>query len=606
MVSLSEESIEQIRENLNSVADTINENIDNDIQDTEKEQENKEQKVKENVVDNEKGSLSNTEKKRFTSIARIFVQEWLKAIEDIDKVRKKREQLVIRKKDSKEKVPEKNKINSDKKDKTEKEGMSWWKRIFLILSSLGLIYYLFRDKIKEWLPGFSKVVSKGIEKISEFIKSIIDTVWPVIEPYVIKFWEWIKKQSKKLWEWLKEELRLDKVMVWAEKMTKKAEKLWDEVLKWWDEINYYWELAKQKFDEITEFISSVIKWTKRILFIAKIIIGILNPVIGIIQLGTAAFTWLKDWLPSWEDIKENASEWWDNTIEFFDNIIDNTADFFGNLGSWINNKWDEFIDYGKSIIENFNPFKSSFWKATWEKTSNWFSNLFSNTEKELKEERKKELEKKSSGNIKKKSTSELLKKQEEIILKDNILETIKDICSRLNVFFSDKEGSFIDISSQILRDFRESLTHISNFIEKLQVTQEIKIDDRDTYKDNYDYSDRSSRSIINDNRITNNRDYSVEYNTVDIPAINRALNIIQDGQREEIALLTSQNDYLNKMILGMDGLGSKLSWLDPSKLTQQASNNIIPIISDLKGKMSSMYNAGDIKNVQYSLANKLL
>ena len=196
-------------------------------------------------------------------------------------------------------------------------------------------------------------------------------------------------------------------------------------------------------------------------------------------------------------------------------------------------------------------------------------------------------------------------KQDEIVLKDNILETIKEICDRINLFFSTNDNGFIDLSKKLIEQCTSGFKSLQEQIKDIKLQNIYQVEENIKYNDNYDQADRSVKTINNDHRKNINEDYSITYNNIDLPALNNALNILQKQSDAEVKLLESQNDYLIKMISNIDGLGSKLNWLDPNKFKQQQNNAIIPILGDMPRPGVKTYDTSDLKRAQLAYASAL-
>lgn len=678
MVSLSQESIDQIRDNLNSVADTINESIDNDIQDVEKAQEKKEELLDANITKGNKSTLSNNEKRRFTLIARIFVSEWLKSLEDIERIRKRREDLVIKKRNELPKPVERAKETDKEKEKA--EGTSWWGKLIAGIASLGLIYFIFQDKIKQWFPSISEFFNKAIGKVVSYGKEILGKVWEWLEPQATSLWNLIwtgeqdgsgngglKKLINNLWEgsdgnggiksWLKKMwygedetgkggLRGFLLELWEGEdgnggMKKRFLILWEgedgngglrkKVFGWWEgeegkegvkqKLLRIWEgddgkggikavLEKlpgwtETIDRVKVLVDKILRWLDAILIGIRVAINMIFPIVRLLDLTTTVARWFTGDFPRWW--KETVIPAWDKITDFFANIKDWVWDAMHDVKEWALKKWDSFVGGVKDTWENIKNTTKTGWNAAVQSGMNALglgdkakhlqvAISREKTETELIEQR---TEKKQ----------EAFRKQiagiDDIVLdENNILKTIEQIANRMNLFFSDKEGSFIDLSNTIISDFNKNFEKLVSHIDKITLQQTFNIHDDDVYKDTYDYSDKSQRTINNDNRTINEQDYSINYNLVNVPAVKRALDTIDRQQQEEIRILSSQNDYLNRMVANMDGLGKKLEWLDAKKLTAQATNTIVPLIKQSQVGLGN-YNATAIKGVQASIASAL-
>ena len=203
------------------------------------------------------------------------------------------------------------------------------------------------------------------------------------------------------------------------------------------------------------------------------------------------------------------------------------------------------------------------------------------------------------------SVEKIIEKQDDIVLKDNILETIKSICDRINIFFSGNKNGFIDLSKRLIDECTSGFKSLHDQLKNIKLENIYQVDQDIEYNDSYDQADRSVKTINNDNHKTYNNDYSITYNNVDIPALKDAMSTLQKQSEAEIKLLESQNDYLAKMISNIDSLGNKLTWLDPSKFKQQQNNMIIPIIGADSGPNVKVYDSSHLKQAQLAYARVL-
>lgn len=614
-VSLSQENLDLIRESLNTVSDTINETIDNEIKDPEKKEESLEKVKEANLVDEAKSSLSSNEKKRFTAIAKIFIDSWMKSIQKIQKIQEKRNALAIKKEPKepgwlKKLFTPKKKKEVKKKDNC-KEGMAWWKKLLLLFAVLGGIYYLFRDKMKEILP----MLWDGIKKLGGVIIDLSGKVLSAV-------WGWIKEVCSGLWEWIKEKLPFDKLGEYISSA-------WDSFTNFFSGI---WDWIKSAFKG---FIDGIMSLPGKIFgWIGDAIHWLLDPICDAIG---AAWDWLSEKvLAFWDWIKDSLSSVWEGIKDVWEGIVDFYSgiwDFITDCFSWekIKSVFMQIWDTLKSLFSEEGRKKllnaiGGFWNniADWWNSKSWLPGHLSRIGgddgqgvtkedelKKIKEEsekaKKKTAEKKADKAKVAKVDTKVNKvvEQKEIKLKDNILETIKELCERLNVFFSAKSGGFIDLSQRAIQEFTNGFKAMNSAVSKLQLVNRYEVTNKIDYDDDYDYdySDKSSRSVSHDNRTFNTQNYSVSYNTLNVPALNRAMEALNRKTEEEIKLLRSQNDYLEKMIGNFDGLGEKITWLDPEKFIKQASNTIIPIVTNRTPKTD--YDAGVVKSVQSSLARAL-
>lgn len=610
MVTLSQENLDLIRDSINTVSDTINESIEEIKQSPENKEEAREKVKEANMVDKTKSSLTSAEKKRFTSIAKIFIDSWMKSIEKIQKVQEKRNALAI-KKESKEPgwlkrwLTRKPKKEIKKEDKC-KEGMAWWKKLLLLFTVLGGIYYLFKDKIKEILP----ILWDKIKALGGWILNLAGEA-------IVGIWNWIKEICSGLWDWIKEKLPFDKIGEYISAG-------WDKFTGFFGAI---WDWIKKAFQG---FIDAILNLPSKIFgWISDAVKWILDPICDAL---VAAWDWIKGIvLKFWNWITDSLSKVWEGIKGVWEGIVNFYSgiwDYLKQCFSWERIKgvfmqiWDTlkslFSEEGRKKLLNA---IGGFWNniADWWNSKSWLPGHLKRmdgstsgvTKEDDLDKLKKEHEDKKKTEVKKAEKKEAPKveakvnkvvEQKEIKLKDNVLETIKEVCERLNVFFSAKSGGFIDLSQRAIEEFTKGFKQMNSAVAGIslknvnEVTNKIDYDDR--Y--NYDYSDRSSRAISHDDRKYNTQNYNVSYNTINVPALNRAIEILNNKTSEEITLLRSQNDYLGKMIDNFDGLGEKITWLDPDKFIQQASNTIIPIVTNNAPK--GEYDAAMVKSVQSSLA----
>lgn len=627
MVELSEDSIKQIKDNLDSVADTINEAIDDVQNNPDNKQEEKEQKQEDNIVNKEKSNLSSQEKKRFAQIGQIFIEQWMKSIEKLQAAQDKKMALVTSRKEKEPSWLKKliDKKKSDAPKKSEKKEKSWIGRLLQVIGVLGLVYVLFKDKIDKWLPevwawikdtglkwlaigllvtkGIIPLVKFGLQKLSSWLISLGAKLLTVVKGHLKTAMGFLSKGlafvGNKLIQIaraasMKLTNKLGKgsiVAITAGVLTLAAAflpRIWD----WLKEtVSGMWEWIKSviPYDRIIEYVQAA--WDVFLEVIGGVFVGLKDAfqflINAILDLPKEIVNWISGGIMG-------AIQWVMNGIKSL-------------LPSWLgggDNEEEESTEGGDKKKET-------------------------HTKPEKKEPKKLEVGTKKVVDVK------------EIQMKDSVLETIKEVSERLNTFFSDKSGGFVDLAEAVLDQFNAGFQAVMRQLTKINIANTYEVEAEVDYDDEYkwDNSNRSVRSIsqthktykrqhtfietgivtkhVNsknyDYRTTSNlnqswydqSDYQITYNTIDIPALDNAIKRLEETSREEVKLLKSQNDYLTKMIDNMDGLGNKLEYLKNTKPKEQPKNTFLPMLANQQQQGERRYNATVVKSVQSSMARAL-
>lgn len=602
-IELPETTLAEIRKNLDSVKKDIaksNDELNNSVETQEKKRETV---ISQNVINKSKTDLKSDEKARFLNISKIFVTEWVKQIKKFQQDQEKKKKLTgeIPNVKKKTKVPYEflSNLMAKKKQtmpvvKTKKES-SWLKKILTVIGFLGLGWVIFKTVISR-IPG----------QVWDAIKDLGSDIGDLAMNIFSSVWDELKSDLSALWDWIKKQLHLEEIGNFFTSS-------WDKLAGWFDSL---WEGIKNTWKSVSDYIMNLPGriWD----WICDVAKAIFDPIVEAIK---TAWNWLKEKvLAVWDWIKEQIDKFWEglkktwtSVVNFFSGIWDWVTDTFSFSKIWENIKKfiSSFIDTLKEdlrlllsgqilefvkrkfnfITDMFNKAISAIKKIT---PSSWWGD----DEKDEKTVTKSQVKTEVKSDVKK-----VIEKQEEIVLKDNILETVKNICDRMNIFFSGNENGFIDLSEKLLKQCGEGFSNLINQFEKIKLENIYNVEQDVTYKDSYDQSDKSVKTINNDFSKTNNSDYSITYNTIDIPALNEAISTLKKQSDKEVKLLESQNDYLVKMITNIDGLGTKLGWLDPKKFKEQPNNNIIPIIGSFGKQESTSYNTIELKLAQRTYAS---
>lgn len=561
-------------------------------------EDNREKVWNENIIDTTKTDLKSDEKTRFINISRIFVREWLDQIKKFQEDQEKKAKLTgaMPITQPNKRIPyeflsdllEKRRQKKVEPPKPKKKS-SWLKKILTIVAGIALGWGLFKGVIQ-------KIPDKIWDSVKDLGKEIGDLALGVLG----FAWDWLKSGLSSLWEWIKDVLNLDAI---GDFFTG----AWDTVSGWltslWDDLKSTWQSVK---DFIVNLPGTIWEW------ICDAASAIFDPIIDAIK---AAWDWISDVVVGvWDWISDQISSFWEGLKSAWTSIVD----FFSGIWDWITDTFsfskiwgaisDFFSSYIKGLKEDiglllegkifeFIQNKFKFITDMIQKASNLISGWFSSDDEEV--------EKKQEKTEIKKDVKNVIEKQEDIVLKDNVLETVKNICDRINVFFSGNENGFIDLSNKLIAQCQTGFQSLVDQFKNIKLQNTYEIEQDLTYRDTYDQSDKSVKTINNDYRKIKTDDYSITYNAIDIPGLNKALSTIEQQSVTEIRLLESQNDYLVKMINNIDGLGNKLEWLDMKNAKDKQANNIIPIIGGLGQPRNTSYQTFDLKAAQANYANAL-
>lgn len=618
------EAISQIQENFNAATKSINDNIGRLIYTTEehyKQQlDNKKEVVEEKEIredvnkliyitenkdidkqdnkteekDDKKTVITSAEKNRYAQISNIFIKQLLKSLDDVRKQQEKRKALAVTKQKEPswvKKLLNKLSIKKDKslKEKAKKKNGTWWSKLIKSLLLFGGIYLLFKDKIDKFLP----LVVKHL--LGPLLSGMLSLAGSVFSTIIKGFGSLLSS----LWTWIKETLALDKVGEFIAD-------LWNKCVSFFDKL---WEGFKSGF---LGFINGIIGLPGKIIdWIVGAFKNIFDPILE--AIGEA-----------WDWICNVVGTFWDGIVDFVGKIWDGIKSIVSNwLGMW-KDVWNLITDIFswdtiKSLFDNIldiltGIFTGSFGKVfdaiialfdgTVGKIWGWFKNStvgkllgLSDNPDDTVTEKTVENEKITVDN------KELAENTDEITLRDNILETIQEICDKINNFFSKNTNSFFDLSKQAIEKVTSGFDKLTQQIEKITLAVNYKIYKSDTYRDSYDQSDRSVRNITHDTKNIVGNNYSISYNTLDVPSLSRAISKLESNTQEEIKLLMSQNDTLTKMVASMDGLGNKLKWLNPENLKNQQVNNVATVIPQPTSSNKSMaYRANATKAAYANIA----
>lgn len=597
-LKLPETTLKQIRDGLKAVGDELDASIVNQNLQLETKEEKREQVLKENVIDKARTDLKQDEKTRFLSISKIFVKEWIDQVKKFQKEQEKRKKLVgeipnVRKKS---KVPYEFLTNLLSKRKKKlpnlekpKKGTEWVKKIMKYVGLLALGWVMFKSVIKKIPDSVWKEI-KGIG--SSMVDGVLDALGSL--------WDEFLKDMKLLWEWIKEQLHLKAIGNFFRS-------IFNTFSGWMDSI---WLKIKGAWNSVVDFIVSapgkIWDW------ICSLADMIFSPIIRGIK---AAWDWMIDKvLDFWNWITDSFTQFWKGVKTIWKTI----KDFFVGLWDSISfesiwNAIKNFVSgYIADLKEDLKLLFTGHIKELAEKYITRYTGLLSSLIDKIKsifgwdsDENEEKVEKTQVKTEVKTDVKKVIEKQEEIVLKDDILESVKDICDRINVFFSGNKDGFIDLSNRLIEQCDKGFKSLFDQFQKIKLENIYNVEQDVTYRDNYDQSDHSTKIINNDYSKSSNDDYSITYNSIDIPAVNDALGTIQRQSDSEIKLLESQNDYLLKMIVNIDGLGEKLSWLDPKKLKNQEKNTIIPIVGINKKPLVTSYQTYDLKRAQINFAKAL-
>lgn len=719
MVELSEESLKEIHDSLNNIVGTVNEDIEEFEKSPENKQEEKEQIIEANIVDKEKSTVSSQEKKRFNQIGQIFVDTWIKSVQKLQAAQEKRMALRATKKESEpnwvkkllSKIPRKK-----KEDPVKKVEKGWLGKLLKIVSFLSLVYGMYKDKIDALIPIVGKALAAIGGLLLKLCGQIISIVWDLVKQFFGSVYGWLVVALVAVLGPLGEAIMA----------------VWDNFVGW---ISKAWAWIKDAFGG---FIKNILALPSKILgWIADGIMWLLEPIINAIK---AAWDWICDIFSGLFDwISGIFTNIWDTVTGIFDWYIG----LYKKIWDIIVGLWDVIKDFFMGLWNGVVDFVKSFFSidlikkvgeavaGLWDKFCNWIKaqarktwigrRLLGEEDDEDKENGSRE-EKKPEKKEPPKVEVEVDKKVEkqEIKMKDSILETIKELCERLNVFFSAKSGGFVDLSKAAIDAFVAGFKDVQKAMKKIELNNNYTVKASVDYDDEYswDQADRSQRTINYDSRKqhytntknlyqtihnkkydnthhndhrkkfnientnfndyfertfvkqvfdnkydqffhedyrqkvykqethfntnTNNiheenrikkirdiknkydhwydnrktdyynnvgynyKNFDIAYNVIDIPSLDRAIASIEHKTDQEVEILRSQNDYLQKMIGNMDGMSKKLEWLNPENREEQPQNVMMPMPMGDNGPVSiATYNASVVKGVQASMARAL-
>lgn len=580
-VELTEENLNLVRDNLNEIAKTLDVSIDTQNKDIENKDKQMDKILKENVIDKTKTILKPDERKRFLEISKIFINEWILQIKKLQEAQAQKGLLSgdIPMGEKKKKKPFEflsffKKGDKDTKKEKPKSSTPWWKKLLLFVGGIGLIYAFFKNSIQQ-IP----------DKVWNGMKSLAKSIGNTFSNLMSESWEWIKIQFDDLWGWIKKTLGLDELWGYITGV-------WDKLAGWLDET---WNTIKSGWKSFSDMImnlpGTVWKW------ICDSLSNLLEPVIQglkeawdwICGIVSGAWNWLCEQFGKlWEGIKSA----FNGIVKFFSGIWDWVCENFSfkkiwdNVSGFIMKKINNIIEgfkllitgdwkkLGKLIIDDTVETLKFLAGPLWDAVAGWFS---SDDDKKEKEKVKSKVEKTRNKKEIKNDVRTVLSQKEEITLKDNLLETVKDICDRINIFFSDKKGGFIDLSTELIKATNENFSGLMNQLKGLKLQNVYNMENDIEYNDDYDQSDRSTKTINNDYSKTVTDEFKITYNNLDLKSINRAIDILNNQTDQEINYLKSQNNYLGQMINTISGLSKDLQTFDSAKFENKEPNGIVPI-----------------------------
>lgn len=148
--------------------DGIQDTIDDIKQTTGIQQDQKQKNI---IKDDISATLSNNERKRYQNIGKEFVQGAGKQFSRIKKAISFKEKMQTKKDWLKQKIQ----IVKQNTKKALKSG-SFWKKFLAVIAILGVVGFLFRDKIAKLLPDLSSGFQSGKDRIIEGIKNGISAL----------------------------------------------------------------------------------------------------------------------------------------------------------------------------------------------------------------------------------------------------------------------------------------------------------------------------------------------------------------------------------------------------------------------------------------------
>lgn len=575
-LKLPETTLAQIRENLKLVGEQIDTSIVNQNNDLQVKEDNRQKIWSENIIDKTKTDLKSDEKARFLSISKIFVKEWLNQIKKFQAAQEKKDKLTgeepVAKK--KQKIPYEflSNLVKDKKKKVlpekPKEKKSWMSKIFKFVGLLTLGWVMF----KAFLGKIPSAVWDSLKNVGKDILDFVGNLFGML-------WDGITSDLGKLWDWIKGALGLDAIgnfftSAW-DTVSGWLSSLWNGIKSVWKSVtgfivdlpktiwNWICDTAKAIFDPIIDAISAGWNWIK------KVVVGV--------------WDWISEQLSSfWNGLKKT----WQSVVNFFSGIWDwiketfSFSNIWNTVKDWFNNKINEYKQMFRLLFEgNWKEFALQLIGKAINILTFGLGGLAQKGIKALVNKFRKKEEVGTTTTVTKPDVKKIIEKQEDIVLKDNVLETVKEICDRINTFFSGRTNGFIDLSERLL-----SATG-SGFVDMINKLKEVELKNVYNYSPNVYHNeqdhriDQSTKTFNNDFSTMN--DYSINFNTIDVPSLNQAIDTLSRQSEAEIKLLRSQNDYLMKMIGSIDKFDASLSWLHKEDYKPKPQNTIIPIFGNL-------------------------
>lgn len=603
-VELPETTINIIRKNLVEIGDQLDSALIDEQLKLETIEDKKEKIWKENIIDKTKTTLANDEKKRLLEISKIFVKTWIESIKKFKEQQKKKNLLTGAISAMKKKVTAPFRFISDflkkKKKKQEdkpKKKMSWMTKLLLIIAGLGAAWFLFKNLIKN-LPSHILEPLKGV---GNAILDLLKISWDIVCKATMD-------ALSGVWNWIKESLHLDAIGNFFVSC-------WDAVSGWfssiWDKITKAWTTLKDAVfglpGKIWDWISSA----------AKSIFG------GIIDAISAAWNFIKDVVVKFWDwicgqlknIWEGYKKAWKKVAEFFSGIwgwIKDTFSFsniWKYISGWFNKKvnewkelfsalfegrWGDFaLGLAKQALNVLTGGMASVAADAWGKLTEWWNSDQNKTKEQVKT--------KVTTDVKR-----VIEKQEEIKLKDNILETVKDICDRINAFFSGNKNGFIELSNRLVNSIIDGFTNMEQQLNKVKLNNTYNISITNRYSDKYDQSDHSTNTLSID--YSDRSTHHVQAITIDLPDLKNTVDNLAKQVKEEVNALKTQNQYFVSLLNNLSAFGTDINTkcnilLENTKdLDKDNSGSLTVAIGNSVRRSMNPIDTTDMRQAQYIMS----
>lgn len=505
-LELKPDELKQIRKGLEDIGETLNVAVDEQNSDIENKDEQTEKIIKDNIIDKTRIILKPDEKKRYLAISKIFIDEWMSQVKILKESEKKKGLLsgaisLVKKTDKKAWDLMKLPFWWLNKDKKEDESSPWWEKILKLLAGIGVFWFLFGDNIKNLIP----------DNIKESLKTIGEAIKTEVLKVVNTAWDWIKEKVPEWWGNVDKDLGLSEI--WKDiKETCATIRAW---------IEHPWKgLAKELAidnEEISQEASPESEETP-------------HPTVA---------------TPPGGDVKEVAKV-----------VERSNAGGAVEQMETVSEKKDELEARLKNQINSVRkkPVQKEHKQEVPSDSTVAAGQIFlhgSNT---------KTIDDMYAELDAYESITPVTEAANMIVLKDDTMESIKDVCLKMVGFFGNESGGSFSTTVQIIvgsleRRLRELATDISNM--EFQVVNDVSYSP--TYHDTYDQSDKSKKEIINDYSKDNIEQFEIEYNHVDFGAVTAMVESINNQEKAELEHLRDQTNYLSHLVTSIDGLSKDLS-----------------------------------------------